>query len=1012
MSTSQNSQNSLNRCVRLGKIKFFDHNKDFGYIKDNVRGEFYFRGYNGSGYLSDRELVHYQLKESQFNGKKEYQCINVQVIPANQKNAATLVDRFIFGPDDKYAVAKSISNPNAIPSMEKDFLDLIKSSVIDDEKADEIVALYAYLSWSGLSDHLNKSLEQLDGNERVIYKLWKEGLISRPSLALALRIWKEYGKENGSSLCSFLKNQCQFTAEESIEFYKKLDGFYSVLNRFDSWIEVRDYYQISGPNDSITEECIKEIRDQYTVSSILDDESGTASPHPCLKEVFSEKDFSSVCSTIQLTERALTILGISTSHLTDFICDCPLPDLFEKALLFVNHLPAKAFSLKSPSFNLPQRLIDDLFTHYSVEEVAQKTEDESYRFLWCFFNKERLREVCSSIPRASSILDSISHDESMDIWILESLPQKMSEVVIGLQEKVASSSLATYVNKHLCDLTAEETISFAKTYQKKLGDESDHLFVSLRELYSNEQVIEQLLSFNHRGIVSKEKTISYIMEILPDTIFDGEILYSVASLLGSVPGINFSDDPYGIHLKKIFLSREWLTNKADNQFDWISDGDIFYCLSESEQVQFIRRVFYLHSIGKTVITSDNLEHLIENKKHINFYVYAAIKQVESVLQNKGLFNTKKLLECFKDVYLYSSVDRLSVVGRTLYDQCDGGCQIWFSNKNRNQDNVLSADENYVNYIIEETQEGSFNLRFTKNVSNYRDAADYVKNSFSRPRYNNARWYFNASLTEVLSFVFANAALLIRSNGQTVRGVNRIRRTRANNKKELSSLPVFCEGNHYIDHGLGDSTAYWCLGSPCAKISIRDHDNEHYTLYDMIKIVGHQDLLNDNGYAKLLSYLNWIERCMTHMFCTHCGKLLLPKDIQTRSAAENEIFGAHAVSHFHCINCDDEINKDVHLTHCFNKGCGEILDSRESKTCPKNYLICPSCGSCCGKSMYEKKEESRLRVPSGEFHAEADMWFCYKCGSRLEYISGRLVCPNHNDVEHQDKRVYRLYSYKK
>lgn len=1012
MSAVQKSQNNSNLCVRLGRVKFFDWHKGFGYIIDNhVRREFYF---HSSGSFTDGALVHFQLRKNTFKGNEEYQCINVNVIPSYQKNAAALVDKIIFGQNDKYAIVKAVSSTEAVTSMEKDFLALINCQGIDDGMTDEIIALYAYLSWNGRSSHLNEALKQLARNEGIIYALWKEGLMSRPSISHALIIWREYSKDSGSSLGSFLKDKCEFSAEESIQFFNQLESSYSSpLSKFDSWIEVRECYKIPKSNDHITAECIKEIRDQYTVSDLLHNESETVVPHPCLKEVFMETDFSSVCTTVSLARRAIALVKISNSHLADFICECPISDSYEKADLYVNMLPTKSLSFKFPYLSLPHRLINEVFSRYSVEEVAQKAEDKAYDFLWCFFDKDKLAEACNSISRALIILDSIKHDESVDICLLEALPQKMSEVVSKLQGKVSSSSLATYVNKHLYDLTAEETISFAKTYKKQFGEESDHLFASLQKIYNNERVLDELISFYRKGVVSKDRIVTYISAILPKTSFDDERLYNVALLFHPVPGDEFSDDSYGRCLKQISSSREWLNNKADTQYDWISDSGIFYCLSEMEQVQFIRRVFYLHKIGKTVITSDNLERLIERKRHINFYVFTAIKQVESVLHDKGLFNSKKLLECFKDVYLYSSVEHLSVIGRDLYDQCDGGCQIWLSRTKVNRDGgkaVQSVEEDFVDFVIEETYNGGFNLRFTKNVSNYHDAANYIKNSFPKPRFSNGRWFFNTSLDEVVSFVLANDALLIRSDGLRIRRFMKIRKTRANDNNELSSIPIFCEGNNFIDHRLGDRKAYWCLGSPCARISIRDHDIEHYTLYDMIKIVGYKDLLNDNGYAKFLSYLNWIERCMTHLFCSRCRRLLLPIDIQTRSAAENELFGAYAVSHFHCIDCDDKNNQDIHLTHCFNRGCGEILDSRESERCPNNYLICPSCGSCCGKSMFEKKKLIGLSVPSCELHAELNRWYCYKCGSPLENINGRLVCPNHSDVEHQNNRIYRLYTY--
>jgi hypothetical protein len=121
-------------------------------------------------------------------------------------------------------------------------------------------------------------------------------------------------------------------------------------------------------------------------------------------------------------------------------------------------------------------------------------------------------------------------------------------------------------------------------------------------------------------------------------------------------------------------------------------------------------------------------------------------------------------------------------------------------------------------------------------------------------------------------------------------------------------------------------------------------------------------------------------------------------------------GVSVSTYFECFTPDcPEKGKPYYLSHCLNTDCVGPIDGRDSKECPNGWLICPQCGSCCSTNVFERRykflRENGYQVPlslkrlidNNAGHSENGEYFCYKCGSPLEAISGEQeidhICTN-------------------
>lgn len=204
--------------------------------------------------------------------------------------------------------------------------------------------------------------------------------------------------------------------------------------------------------------------------------------------------------------------------------------------------------------------------------------------------------------------------------------------------------------------------------------------------------------------------------------------------------------------------------------------------------------------------------------------------------------------------------------------------------------------------------------------------------------------------------------------------------------------------------------YWCQNKPCFRNIIRfriPEEWERYTMLDFMRIfnipVDYTNKLNQTTkfgfYIFFNTYLKGFAKFYEHLKCRKCGELLHPKDISN--------FATMSVTEFSCQNPNcTEKDFTVYLNHCFNRPqCTSIIDSRDSKKCPNGRYICPECGGCCS-TKNELNRLSNLQITGGYIpqnltlfiernlgHWEKEEFYCYVCGSRMEFIDGKNTCPS-------------------
>lgn len=203
--------------------------------------------------------------------------------------------------------------------------------------------------------------------------------------------------------------------------------------------------------------------------------------------------------------------------------------------------------------------------------------------------------------------------------------------------------------------------------------------------------------------------------------------------------------------------------------------------------------------------------------------------------------------------------------------------------------------------------------------------------------------------------------------------------------------------------------YWCQNKPCFRNIVRfriPEEWERYTMLDFMRIfnipVDYTNKLNGKTkfgfYIFFNTYLKGFAKFYEHLKCRKCGELLHPKDISN--------FATMSVTEFSCQNPNcTEKDVSVYLNHCFNRPkCTSIIDSRDSKKCPNGRYICPECGGCCS-TKNEQNRLSNLHLTGGYIpqnlttfiahnlgHWEKEEFYCYACGSKMEFIDGENRCP--------------------
>lgn len=228
-------------------------------------------------------------------------------------------------------------------------------------------------------------------------------------------------------------------------------------------------------------------------------------------------------------------------------------------------------------------------------------------------------------------------------------------------------------------------------------------------------------------------------------------------------------------------------------------------------------------------------------------------------------------------------------------------------------------------------------------------------------------------------------------------------------------PTLSEANNPVI----DLPFFWCRGKECfhnnlANQTIAEQNDWHYySLYHMVEIIGFKMLhMTAAGYEpdsvvrNFIAVTNKAMQKFKRLKCRGCGHLMFTD--------KGSGFNRH--NYYSCINpiCP-ESRIPVYLSYCYKCKKG-LIDSRDTKRCPNNWYICPTCLSCCDDEQYERQAQryiisnrpvpERIERMRRHGHNDKGEYFCPKCGSLLEQIQDdhgykKILCPNckqtYNDI---------------
>lgn len=161
----------------------------------------------------------------------------------------------------------------------------------------------------------------------------------------------------------------------------------------------------------------------------------------------------------------------------------------------------------------------------------------------------------------------------------------------------------------------------------------------------------------------------------------------------------------------------------------------------------------------------------------------------------------------------------------------------------------------------------------------------------------------------------------------------------------------------------DLPFFWCRGKECFHNNLADqtlaeqNDWHHYSLYHMVEIVGFPKLhMTPGGYEPdnvvrgFIAVTNKAMQKFKRLKCRGCGHLMLTD--------KSSGFNRH--NYYSCINPNcPEVRIPVYLNYCYKCKKG-LIDSRDTKQCPNNWYICPTCLACCDDEQYERQAQ-RYRI---------------------------------------------------
>ena len=227
-------------------------------------------------------------------------------------------------------------------------------------------------------------------------------------------------------------------------------------------------------------------------------------------------------------------------------------------------------------------------------------------------------------------------------------------------------------------------------------------------------------------------------------------------------------------------------------------------------------------------------------------------------------------------------------------------------------------------------------------------------------------------------------------------------------KPLDIVREFCDGVPYGSiQARREIPIIWCGSERCYHPCRPKHPEaewEEYTMLDFCRILGYNtdgidqqgEIKKDGRYLMFVSWVNWFNMMLEHLYCRECGLILSPDKISK--------VGRYGVTEFSCRNDEcEKFRHSIYLNTCLNRHCRSVIDSRDCKQCPNDWYICPTCGSCCSNDMINRRyhalvthnqtvnQSLRIAYEQQSGHQDSGKVFCFLCGHETELHDGKYYC---------------------
>ena len=939
--TFNNNNNYTDIDWEIGKTKFFDSDKGFGFIKcwsDNK--DYYANSRNCDKGLYEDDIVVFKLAPSRSKpGSQE--AVLVSELASFNSDYKFLIEQYFKYSNDEFrnTIIKILPDQEIGKIAEKELAEF--SSVKNDEEYSRLKQLInKYIDTIiherllGLLNSNNSPFNQV-ANPSIYLQAWLDGIVNvHPNYNLLEEYFQRSGRDDQISLLAKVDDQTK----------NKL--FQSVLLKKDPIVTLDFIVAYIKVINSISP--YQSIKDKLFDKTYQEDKKGFelftgAMKH--FKETLDEKQ-----------EFDLFINGYMVSFSSEYV--------LSNISILSNAEIEKVINTKalcdSDTFNLINTCLQISIDSFLEIEKSSSTDNKEIKRSDSYYNS--IEQIAWALKQARSYI-SDANFKLLENKILDKLPEK---VFVSLWED--NYIVTPPVSSLAKILLSNENLSNKVNLWVRQNNLGRNEVIDI--LKSNIQKFKRITTsqqfYNHND---------HLVTLL-DFRIDAELLEDIIT-------------PENKWFSKLI---NWVDGSSE-EFDFDEFKTKMVFLNSKHQIIFLKKLFWLAQSGKFELTVEKLLELtridfdiysinekINHEVPLDISVDIVIEFIKSYVEKGKPLLENDLLNIVLRNLNFNKKYRFKIAD--LFEKCTGRLEAKYDWNTAGTLRKLPFGDNKYYYVLD----------FEYNA----DLVEKVKKIPGRRWYTNKKnWGIPATSKEAVYEFARNNNFFIDEEGSNYKNNSHLATF---SRKDIPNGIKYCEGVKAKNKDYQfDKEFWWCASQPCFGRCESIHEQEEwkqYTLLDFLLILGieYNDQSNDI-YYEFISLINRFNRLLEKLYCNECNNILYP--------VKKSNYAHYRVTLFSCANAEcKEHNKEIYLHHCLNGKCNSIIDSRESKKCPNGLYICSDeeCGSCCSHNMLERRLNS-LKATGGYIstslqkavddklgHQERAEQYCYKCGKLMDEIA--------------------------